>query len=284
MFIEKFHLLDEGEEANLVKSIRDTAHASFYPIQLFTPKQLSNIEFKNITIFYGNNGSGKSTLLNILARFYNASQQNKSNKGSIFDRYVEALEMYNDKNVNTTEIKLISSDDVFDKLLDIRAINSGVSRKKQDLIEEYFNYKNKDATSWDNLEDLKKINDSRSKTMSSYIRMNLYNDNIIEKSNGETSLLFWQQQIMENGVYFLDEPENSLSAINQVKLKQFIEESSRFYNCQFIIATHSPFLLKLDNALIYDLDTFPCKTKQFNELQSVQVYYNFFKDLKNEFE
>lgn len=120
--------------------------------------------------------------------------------------------------------------------------------------------------------------------MSSYVRMNLYNDNILEKSNGETSLLFWQQQITENGLYFLDEPENSLSAINQMKLKKFIEESTRFYNCQFIIATHSPFLLNLENALIYDLDTFPCNTKKFHELESVQVYYNFFKDLTNDFE
>ena len=28
-----------------------------------------------------------------------------------------------------------------------------------------------------------------------------------------------------------------------ISTKQFIEESARFYNCQFIISTHSPFLL-----------------------------------------
>ena len=31
------------------------------------------------------------------------------------------------------------------------------------------------------------------------------------------------------------------------KLKKFIEDSVRFYNCQFIISTHSPFLLNLNN-------------------------------------
>ena len=35
--------------------------------------------------------------------------------------------------------------------------------------------------------------------------------------------MFWQQEIEENAIYILDEPENSLSAENQLKLKQFID-------------------------------------------------------------
>lgn len=276
MFLKKFNLLDEEQEALFVKGISDDIHISYYPAQIFIHKKLSNINFDNITIFYGNNGSGKSTLLNIIARFYSASIQNKTNKGSVFDRYLEELQDYNDKFLNTTEIKFISSDDIFDNMLNVRAINSGVTRKKQQLIEEYFDYKNANIRAWDNLEDLKRMNETRSKTMSSYVRTNLTNNNIIEKSNGETSLLFWQHQIQENGLYFLDEPENSLSAINQVKLKKFIEESTRFYNCQFVIATHSPFLLGLQNALIYDLDDEVCETKEFDELESIKVYKEFF--------
>ena len=40
-------------------------------------------------------------------------------------------------------------------------------------------------------------------------------------------------------LYLLDEPENSLSAELQLDLLKFIENSARFYNCQFIISTHS---------------------------------------------
>ena len=81
--------------------------------------------------------------------------------------------------------------------------------------------------------------------MSKFVRNRLVNNTIVEQSNGESALLFWEKEIVEDGLYILDEPENSLSAENQLKLKTFIEDSVRFYNCQFIISTHSPFLLAL---------------------------------------
>lgn len=81
----------------------------------------------------------------------------------------------------------------------------------------------------------------------------------------------------------MDEPENSLSAENQMKLKKFIEESVRFYNCQFIISTHSPFLLGLEEARIYDLDSNSVEVRKWAELSNIKLYYNFFKEKENEF-
>ena len=95
--------------------------------------------------------------------------------------------------------------------------------------------------------------------------------------------MYWQREITENSIYILDEPENSLSAENQKRQKQFIEESARFYNCQFIISTHSPFLLGLKFAKIYDLDSVPVTTKKWTELPNVLTYYNFFKENEEEF-
>ena len=95
--------------------------------------------------------------------------------------------------------------------------------------------------------------------------------------------MFWEQEINEDSLYILDEPENSLSAENQIKLKKFIEESVRFFNCQFIISTHSPFLLNLNEAKIYDLDEVPVTTKKWPELENVKTYYNFFKKNESEF-
>ena len=96
--------------------------------------------------------------------------------------------------------------------------------------------------------------------------------------------MFWEREIKEDSIYLLDEPENSLSAENQLKLKKFIEDSVRFYNCQFIISTHSPFLLSLTDALIYDLDSVPVVTKKWTELNSIQTYKKFFDEHSNEFE
>ena len=74
-----------------------------------------------------------------------------------------------------------------------------------------------------------------------------------------------------------------MSAENQLKLKQFIKESSRFYNCQFIIATHSPFLLALNEAKIYDLDSIPVSVKKWTEPENVKIYNRFFKEHSDEF-
>ena len=69
----------------------------------------------------------------------------------------------------------------------------------------------------------------------------------------------------------------------QIKLAKFIEDSARFFNCQFIIATHSPFILGIKDATIYDLDSIPSVTKNFAELENMQVYYEFFKLHAQEF-
>ena len=182
------------------------------------------------------------------------------------------------------EIKHITSDDVFDYLLDIRSINSGVNRRKEELTKEFLNNKYGDYDS--NLASYEKIKnsyESKHQTMSKYIRTRLTNNNIIEQSNGESSLMFWEREIKEDSIYLLDEPENSLSAENQLKLRQFIEESVRFYNCQFIISTHSPFLLSLKDAKIYNLDETPVKEEKWSNLPNVKIYYDFFKDRKNDF-
>ena len=63
--------------------------------------------------------------------------------------------------------------------------------------------------------------------MSKYIRDRLVNNNIVESSNGESALMFWEKEIEEDSIYILDEPENSLSAENQLKLKKYIEDSVR---------------------------------------------------------
>jgi predicted ATPase len=119
---------------------------------------------------------------------------------------------------------------------------------------------------------------------SQFIRSRLTNNVIVQESNGESALSFWEKEITDNAIYIIDEPENSLSAENQIKLKQFIEESARFYNCQFIMATHSPFFLNLAGARIYDLDASPACVKKWNELDNVKTYFKFFMENKDDFE
>ena len=288
IFLKNFRLLNGNVEYDMICH-KMNIHNNLYPFHIFPEKEFDNIDFEPITIFYGGNGSGKTTILSIISETIGASKRNIDKKGDFFKQYVSYCKNYY-KLIHQSDckgIKYISSDDVFDYLLDLRAINSSVNRRKDDLVQEYYNYKYTPSQNYnsglDQYDDLRNKNDSNKMTVSKYVRTRLRNNTIIQESNGETALDFWQKEIEDNSLYIIDEPENSLSAENQLKLKQFIEESARFYNCQFIIATHSPFLLSLEGAKIYDLDSIPVDVKKWTELDNVKVYNQFFKEHKNDF-
>ena len=280
IYLKSFRLLNEDDEWHiLVSGDKRTYFNNIYPFKIFPQKEFTDMEVSNITIFYGNNGSGKTTLLNIIADKINAQRKNEVSFGRYFDLYlkgnVEAK--FSDFN-KPDEIKFISSNDVFDYLLDVQAINSNIDRKKEQLAQEYMDYKFSESSNfYDDFEALKKKNQANKVTMSKYVKTHLGNNNIIGQSNGETSLFFFEKEIKENGIYILDDPENSLSPSNQIKLKKFIEESVRFFNSQFIISTHSPFLLDLMDARIYDLDSTPVCVKNWLELDNIKEYIEFFK-------
>jgi predicted ATPase len=108
-------------------------------------------------------------------------------------------------------------------------------------------------------------------------------NNVREYSNGESAFRYFTEKISENGLYLLDEPENSLSPTRQMQLMNFLEESARFFGCQFIISTHSPFLLAMRGARIYNLDENPVTIRRWTDLENVRTYYDFFKAHENEF-
>lgn len=90
--------------------------------------------------------------------------------------------------------------------------------------------------------------------------------------------------LQPNALYLLDEPEVSLSPSNQVLLANEINKLARLLECQFVIATHSPFMLGTLNAKIYNIDTKEYDVVKWNELENVQYFYNFFKKHEQEFE
>ena len=184
----------------------------------------------------------------------------------------------------TDDSRIITSDDVFDFILNLRNINDGIDQKREELFEDYLEtkYSSFRMNSLEDYEQLKKVNMTRSKTQSRYVRKQLMG-NVREHSNGESAFLYFSEKIKENGLYLLDEPENSLSPEKQQELVRFLEDSARFYGCQFLIATHSPFLLSIRNAKIYDMDEEPVDVKRWTQLGNVRAYYDFFKKHEGEF-
>lgn len=237
-----------------------------------------------VTILYGGNGSGKTTALNVIAEKLNLKRDTLYNRSNFFEDYTKMCS-YEITEAVPGGSRIITSDDVFDFMLNLRSINDGISRKREDLFEDYLDakYSHFQMKSLDDYEQLKKVTMARSNTQSKFVRKNLM-DNVREHSNGESAFLYFADKIKDNGLYLLDEPENSLSPERQQELLRFLEDSARFFGCQFIIATHSPFLLSMRGDKIYDLDEEPVDVKRWTKLSNVRAYYNFFKQHENEFE
>lgn len=260
-----------------------TCFNTYYPFQIFPKMELEEIEFEPVTIFYGGNGTGKTTLLNIIAEKLRVIRNSVFNRSNFFDIYVSNCTADIMRKI-PSESRIITSDDVFDYMIDVRNLNEGIHNKREELFEEYIENKNCDFKfrTMEDYEKLKKVNEARRISQSKYIDNNLIK-NVREYSNGESAFKYFTEKIKQNALYLLDEPENSLSAKRQLELTKFIEEAARFYKCQFIISTHSPFLLAQKFAKIYNLDAIPVTTSKWTELENVRTYYDFFNSHKDEF-
>ena len=283
IYLNSFKFVDEVREYNFILDEKRTCYDSFYPFKILSKNQFERIDFNTITILYGGNGSGKSTALNIIAEKTNINRDSIYNKSNFYSDYVNMCEIDIEYEI-PKKSRIITSDDVFDYMLNVRNINEGIDNKREKIFEEYLDnkYNSFQIRSIDDLHILRKVNEARSKTQSKYVRHNLM-DNVREYSNGENAFRYFISKIEESGLYILDEPENSLSPKRQIELVKFIEEHARYLSCQFIIATHSPFMLSIRGAKIYDLDENPVDIKRWNELENVREYYDFFKEHENEF-
>ena len=283
IYLTHFSFPDIEVEYSFTMNQKRTCYDTFYPFLVLSKHQLTMLDFEPVTILYGGNGSGKTTALNVIAEKLGLKRDTLYNRSNFFEDYTALCDFRTEQPV-PEESRIITSDDVFDFMLNLRSINNGVDTKREDLFQEYLDvkYSHFQMKSLEDYEQLKKVNLSRRKTQSKYVRENLM-DNVREHSNGESAFIYFSEHIKENGLYLLDEPENSLSPQRQQELLRFLEDSARFFGCQFIIATHSPFLLSMKNAKIYDMDEERVDVKKWTELSNVRAYYDFFMAHEKEF-
>lgn len=283
MYLDYFTFPSGDMEFDFLLDIKRTCYNSYYPFKILSKNKLGFVEFEPITIFYGGNGSGKSTALNIIAEKLKLKRDSIFNKTNFYEDYLN-LCTYRTREIIPKDSRIITSDDVFDYMLNIRNINEGIDLKREEVFSEFLEkkYSQFKFETIEDYEELKQINTARRKTQSKYTKDNLA-DNIKECSNGESAFKYFTEKIKENSLYLLDEPENSLSPKMQKELAKFIIDSQKYFNCQFIISTHSVFLLAIENSKIYNLDKNPVKVDKWTELDNVLEYYEFFKNNKDKF-
>lgn len=294
LYLDSFTLPNDSREMDFMfkpNKLDRTCNSqtNAYPFWLFPNKGLEKLEFAPITILCGKNGSGKSTLLNVIAEKLRVRRTAPYNRSLLFDDYL-GLCKYEISRPVPSSSEIITSDGVFDFLLDVRAINDGVDRSREDLVKEYKNMRDDlTANGWtmkslEEYDELKRRNEVRRSSSSEYVSRRLKVAEAQLHSNGESAYSYFTGKIGEDALYLLDEPENSLSASLQRELASFLEDSARFFGCQLIISTHSPFLLSMKNARIYDLDEYPVTVRRWTEISHVREYYKLFRDHSYDFE
>ena len=284
MYLSAFYFPGEEAESDFMFGLKTTYDQSVYPYGILPKVGLNEIIFRPVTILYGGNGSGKSTALNVIAEKLRLTRNSAYNRSRFFENFVDRCSVTLEEAVPKNS-RIITSDDVFDMMLDIRTINEGIDRKRADLSDEYFSLKHEkfQLRSLDDLDHLHRINQARSRTKSRFVE-NESGKSLRERSNGESALMYFQSKIEMDTLCLLDEPENSLSPENQVILADFLAESVRYCGNQLVISTHSPFLLALPGAKIINLDEQSRVVNSWTELKNPRVYYDFFKKHADEFE
>ncbi len=297
-YLTNFYLQSDDMELDYFRSFTRTCFTNCYPYRFFpNMKGLTELSFDDITILCGSNGAGKSTLLNIIAEKLELKRDTEYNKTYFFNPYVESchfnLDIF-DKEVMRdfrSASRIISSDDVFNSIIRVRKKNENLDFKRELIFNERHEYddvvtKNPTGFNADAPESIQAYVDYYDRlrlSASQYVKRKIGEEERTY-SNGENGFRYFTDAIQPGGLYLLDEPENSLSPEMQLQLTKFLYSMARFYKCQFIIATHSPFILSIPHARIYNMDETPVKTCKWTEYENVRVYYDFFKHHSDEFE
>ncbi len=195
VYLSVFTFPNDDIEFDFLLEEKRTCYDSFYPFKILSKHSFERIDFEPVTILYGGNGSGKSTALNVIAEKTGINRDSIYNKSNFYPDYVNMCEMQLEDDIPKNS-RIITSDDVFDYMLNIRNLNEGIDQKREKLFEEYLDakYSHFQMKSIEEYEQLKKVNTARSKTQSKFVR-NEVMDNVREYSNGESASRYFIEKI-----------------------------------------------------------------------------------------
>ena len=260
-----------------------------YPFAIFPPIGLGGLRFGQVTVVCGGNGSGKSTLLGVLADILRLPRTEEVYHSEAYLDFLELCKCTREGREAAGTLppgsRMITSNDVFGKLLRDNRENLRVRDEREKAEDVYLNSKfgHVKFDSMERLEELKAQNLARRRSAARFVR-DRAGDYRQRFSNGESALMYFERAIENDALYLLDEPENSMSPSYQILLARLISDSARFSGCQFVIATHSPFIMALPNAVVCDLDADPARVRPWSEVAGMREYWRFFTDHSAEFE
>lgn len=218
---------------------------------------------KRVTVFVGDNGCGKSTLLETLALSINLPLIG----GYINDNAgFEAAAIL--KPLLKIEWGRQSSKGFFFRAEDFSDFVNSVDNERKKIDQDLSDLKGQVDDSI-----IRQMNDSMNYRLSTMRKD--YGENMQAFSHGEAYLKIFEARIDKKGIFLLDEPEAALSPLKQLALMFLIMESVKKENTQFILATHSPIMMGIPGATIYEIKEDGMKKVEFEETDHYRITKTF---------
>ncbi len=231
-----------------------------YPFSVPAVAGLDRLAFgSEVTVFVGENGSGKSTLLEALA----IASERHAIGGAPLDRdtSLDAVRPLADA------LRLAWS----------RKTSRGFFLRAEDFFS--FSRRNREiASEMQALAD--RFDDPLDPRVKGYMLgqkraiVDRYGGDLNDLSHGESFLRLLQSRVVPGGLYLIDEPEAALSPRGQLALLSFLKARCA-ERCQFVIATHSPFVLSVPGATILGFDETGLREQPYEELDHVRLVRDF---------
>ena len=204
LYLSEFTFPDGDREFDFRQTVKRKCYDSLYPFGVLSRHDLTRLTFEPITILYGGNGCGKTTAINVIAEKLQLERDTLYNRSSFFEDYTR-LCRYELRGEIPQGSRIITSDDVFDFMLNLRSINSGIDLRREELFEDWVDLKfaKFQLKSLEDYEQLKRVNLARGHTQTQFVRKSLM-DNVREQSNGESAFFYFTSKIKDDGLYLLD--------------------------------------------------------------------------------
>jgi len=245
-------------------------NVSDYPFNVPAVQHLSKLSFGSpSTIFVGENGSGKSTIIEALAQ--KAGMITIGSDAIGVDQSLKPVAPLAENmelvwNKRTHKGFFLRAEDFFGFVKRTRQLRQSMMAEIERVDRDYS----------ERSDYARRL--AKTPSTTSLIALDeRYGEDLDAHSHGERFLQLFQSRFVPGGLYLLDEPEAALSPTCQLGLISMIKEMiSR--DAQFIIATHSPILMAIPGAEIFDFDQIPPVLAQYEDLEHVRLYRMFLAD------
>lgn len=257
-------------QTTFIKSISINADKTHpFPFNIPAVKFCRHLQLDNsVTIFVGDNGCGKSTLLETIAMKLNLPLIGGHIKGSDGFEAAGILNPYlRIAFINETPRGFFFRAEDFSHFIyqaqrGKEAAEGGIADLRN-VVDEYTFNKMSESANYQ----LRQMRKDYGADMQAF-------------SHGEAYLTILQTRIAGKGIYLLDEPEAALSPLKQLSLISFILETIKNSKAQFIIATHSPLLMGIPGACIYEITESGINSVAFEETEHYRITKSFLDNPK----